>query len=68
MYKEIFFEFLQATGAALVIGFICFILSGREPRQFEDIIIFCLVFGGLVMMLSKRFILNFMTKLKALSE
>ncbi len=64
MYKELFFEFMQATGLSLVIGFTCFTLSERSPNQFDDVMMFCLVFGGAAIMLSKRFLLKFMTELK----
>ena len=64
MYKELFFELMQATGLALLIVFICFTLSERSPSQFDDVMGFCLVFGGAAMMLSKRFLLKFMAELK----
>ena len=64
MYKELFFEFMQATGLSLVIGFTCFTLSERSPNQFDDVIMFFLVFAGAAIMLSKSVFFKFMIVFK----
>lgn len=64
MYKELFFEFMQATGLALLIGYTCFTLSERSPSQSEALMDLWFVFGGAAIMLSKRFLLKFMAEFK----
>ncbi|MEL4204916.1 hypothetical protein C9E85_15625 [Plesiomonas shigelloides] len=59
MIKTLLLEFLYSSAFGICVTFICFILSSRGFGEFDDAMVFPTIFGGIFIMLAKRFIITF---------
>ncbi|WP_163937591.1 hypothetical protein [Paraferrimonas sp. SM1919] len=57
--KELLIELLQASCFVAILTFLCSLIGFEKMRYVSQATLFSFVFGGIPMMLAKRFILSF---------